>query len=135
MPISPVPAWLTAWREGRVCRAAAAPVATPAAPAPITAPAPGVSRHTNPMGFSVPEPWACDNGQRREPVLDTDFNPPRVVSQVGWVSCLRCRTMFFSRDVVRLRLCDGEQGCRTNEDRYASGEPGGSYKQIRRDAG
>jgi hypothetical protein len=58
------------------------------------------------LGFVEPEEWPVDNGHRREPVLDADRTPPRVVRYVGWRSCLRCRKPFFSRDVQRVRLCD-----------------------------
>jgi hypothetical protein len=58
-------------------------------------------------GFSEPEPWAYDGGKRREPVLDMDRNPPRVVRFVGWRSCLKCSRPYWSEDVTRLRMCNG----------------------------
>lgn len=70
------------------------------------------------LGIIEPEPWAYDGGVRREPVVDTDHTPPRVVRKVGWRHCLKCRRAFFSDDVVRHRLCsDGSFGCREDEDR------------------
>lgn len=62
--------------------------------------------------FVEPKAWSYDGGVRREPVLDTDFNPPRVVRKVGWRHCMRCKRPFFSEDVIALRLCDGPEGCR-----------------------
>ena len=57
-------------------------------------------------GFIEPAPWAWDGGVRREPILDADCDPPRVVRRVGWRRCMSCRTPFFSEDVAGLRLCD-----------------------------
>lgn len=71
------------------------------------------------LGIIEPNPWAFDNCIRREPVLDIDLDPPRVVRKVGWHRCLRCRKPFFSEDVQRLRLCNESSfGCRTDEDRF-----------------
>lgn len=56
-------------------------------------------------GFSEPEPWPFDQCQRRDPVLDLDRHPPRVVRHVGWRICLTCASPFFSQDVMRLRMC------------------------------
>jgi hypothetical protein len=53
-----------------------------------------------------PRTWPCDGGKRREQVLDHNFRPPRVVRSVGWRECLKCATPFFSRDVIRQRMCD-----------------------------
>ena len=53
-----------------------------------------------------PTPWAWDGGKRREPVLDHDHNPPRVVRKVGWRSCMCCARRFWSTDVIRVRMCD-----------------------------
>lgn len=119
------PAWLSAWREGR-----GSPVPLPApesAPAAPTAQKP-VQPRTDPMGFTEPRQWPYDGERRREPVLDHDHTPPRVVRRVGWSRCLRCRRPFFSEDVVRLRLCSGQEGCRGDEDRIAGGTTGGSYR-------
>lgn len=82
----PVPAWLQAWRErgpappaqprkqhgqgctgGGVRKAAVAEAARPAAP------------KRNWQGFVIPEAWPNDGGARREPVIDMDHTPPRVV--------------------------------------------------------
>lgn len=60
---------------------------------------------TCPQGFVEPMLWPDDGGLRRETVLDSDYLPPRVVRRVGWRKCLRCRAPFFSKDVVRQRLC------------------------------
>jgi hypothetical protein len=67
----------------------------------------------------------------REPVLDHDYHPPRLVRHVGWRRCIRCREPFFSEDVVRLRLCPTEIGCRDDDGRFAQGEPAGSYSRYR----
>jgi hypothetical protein len=52
-----------------------------------------------------PEPWPQDGGARREPVLDPNWHPPRVIRRVGWARCLTCRDWFFSTDVCKVRLC------------------------------
>jgi len=39
---------------------------------------------------------------------------------------------FWSEDVIGLRLCGDVLGCRENEDRFAHGERGGSYKPLPR---
>jgi hypothetical protein len=54
--------------------------------------------------------WAWDGGKRREPVLDLDRFPARVVRSVGWNTCLRCAQPFFSEDVVGIRMCES---CKT----------------------
>jgi hypothetical protein len=60
----------------------------------------------NEQGFLIPDhPWPNDGGKRREPVLDMDHNPPRIIRRIGWRSCMACRRPFFSEDVVSLRLC------------------------------
>jgi hypothetical protein len=43
---------------------------------------------------------------RREPVLDPNFDPPRVVRHVGWRRCMCCRGEMWTPDVVRVRLCE-----------------------------
>lgn len=63
-------------------------------------------------GFVEPPAWTYDGGVRREPVLDLDCHPPRVVRKVGWRSCMACGKPFFSEDVIALRLCNGEKSCR-----------------------
>jgi hypothetical protein len=68
---------------------------------------------------------------RREPVLDHDYHPPRLVRCVGWRRCMRCSEPFWSEDVVRLCLCDGDSGCRDRDSRFAQGETGGSYGRFR----
>lgn len=57
-------------------------------------------------GFSEPQAWTWDGGKRREPVLDMDYNPPRVVRSVGWRCCMKCAKRFFSEDVIKVRMCD-----------------------------
>jgi hypothetical protein len=117
--MSEVPPWLTAWREGRVAppqlpaqreaqprRHATGGKRRLAAVAAANRPKP------NWHGFIEPEPWEYDGGTRREPVLDYDCAPPRVVRKVGWRSCMACGSPFFSEDVIALRLCDGPTGCR-----------------------
>jgi len=80
---------------------------------------PKLPEGANWQGLIEPKRWSYDGGARREAVLDTDCNPPRVVRKVGWRNCLRCRKPFFSEDVVRLRLCDTAYGCRDQADRFA----------------
>ena len=63
-------------------------------------------------GFVEPDSWAFDGCKRREPVVDVDFKPPRIVRRVGWRFCLTCREPFWAEDVVRQRLCSGQGGCR-----------------------
>jgi len=118
----PVPAWLVAWRQrGPQPQRAAAPPAQPrsqggrgcsggdsGSPAVAAAQRPKANWH----GFAEPDRWPYDGGVRRESVLDCDFHPPRVVRKVGWRACMCCGTPFFSEDVMRLRLCDGQDGCR-----------------------
>lgn len=62
------------------------------------------------MGRDIVEPrqWPNDGGERREPVLDPNWND-RVIRMVGWRRCMHCRRWFFSPDVSRVRLhadCD-----------------------------
>jgi hypothetical protein len=97
MTTEAAPAWLSAWREGRVAPPEPRPV-EPVQTAPLV--------HTDQLGFTQPDEWPHDNGARREPVLDMDRTPPRVVRYVGWRSCLRCRRPYFSQDAQRVRLCD-----------------------------
>ncbi len=99
---APVPEWLALWREQQRVSAPAQPVATPSTPEPRTT---ARTRGAGALGFVEPKEWPWDGGTRREPVLDTDHNPPRVVRHVGWRSCLRCRRPFFSPDVTRVRMC------------------------------
>ena len=115
----PVPAWLAN------CRAEHG-VSVPDQPAQATTPAPVVRTaptvRVDHQGFVEPRPWSYDGCLRREPVLDHDVTPPRMVRRVGWQRCMRCRRPFWSDDVVRLRLCvSGGAGCRHFEDRHAGG--------------
>lgn len=120
-----MPPWLQAWHERRdQPQQAAAPRAQPqsqggqgftggkgrkAATAEATRPA---RPKVNYQGFVEPVRWAYDGGVRREPVLDCDYHPPRVVRKVGWRNCMACGQPFFSEDLIALRLCDGLDGCR-----------------------
>lgn len=70
-------------------------------------------------GFQEPDPWPFDQCRRREPVLDLDHNPPRIVREVGWRFCMRCSRPYFSADVVRLRLCDSCKGKAATQTRGA----------------
>lgn len=101
-PTQPVPAWLAAWQASRGLSA-------PEQPAPVSKPREQVGTARTPppdsQGFVEPRAWPQDDGTRREAVLDTDHNPPRVVRLVGWRSCMRCRRAFFSPDVRRVRMC------------------------------
>lgn len=109
------PAWLSAWREGK--RAAPQPVP---APKPKRPPPAKPTAKANYLGFVEPQRWPQDDGTRREPVLDTDHKPPRVVRYVGWRRCMCCGVLFWSQDVQRLRLCTGDGvsrlGCRSRDD-------------------
>ena len=102
------PDWLVRWRRGEP------PLQPP--PQPQVAPgqggkggtrkaraANGAGRESS--GFREPREWKFDGCKRREPVLDLDHNPPRVVRMVGWRVCMRCSTPFWSDDVVRVRMC------------------------------
>lgn len=67
-------------------------------------------------GLREPEPWAWGGGKHREPVLDLDRNPPRVVRSVGWRICIRCSSPFWSADAVGVRLwtaCKGPPATQT----------------------
>lgn len=70
-------------------------------------------------GFQEPEPWPFDGCKRREPVLDLDRNPPRVVRSVGWRICIRCSSPFWSVDTVRVRLCNSCKGVSDIQTRRA----------------
>ncbi len=61
------------------------------------------------IGKVIDEPlqWQFVEGDtRREPVLDHNFEPPRVVRYVGYRKCMSCPKYFFSLDVVRMRMCE-----------------------------
>lgn len=68
----------------------------------------GESPHSHGFGKDIEEPtmWENDGGARREPVIDHNFSPPRVVRRVGWRACMCCRDSFFSPDVARVRICE-----------------------------
>lgn len=100
---APVREWLALWRERSGVSAPAEPVAAPSTPEQRPK---ARTRGADSLGFVEPREWPWDGGTRREPVLDTDRHPPRVVRHVGWRSCLRCRRPFFSADVARVRMCD-----------------------------
>ena len=51
-----------------------------------------------------PAQWPQRN-DKRVPVLDMNFDPPRVVRYVGWCPCTCCGKKFFSRDVAGVRMC------------------------------
>ncbi len=59
------------------------------------------------MGKELVEPdrWEFDGCARRAPVVDTNFDPPRLVRRVGWVMCMCCSRPHFSPDVARARMC------------------------------
>jgi hypothetical protein len=131
MQADPAPAWLLAWQEQQRQPRPAPP---PPPPKPVKVPKPPeppppppkpkpppqipVFSKSKLLGLQEPDTWAYDGGKRREPVLDMDFHPPRVVRKVGWRHCLKCERPFFSEDVVRQRLCSGGWGCRDDEDRF-----------------
>lgn len=113
------PAWLVAWRE-RDGQPLPKPAPTPSKPsyAPRDTFSFPAKQGVDWQGMIVPKRWENDGCVRREAVLDADATPPRVVRKVGWQRCLKCRRPFFLEDVLRLRLCDGTQGCRGDEDRF-----------------
>lgn len=108
------PAWLAAWRAKHGLPANQGQPHGEPSPAPKPEPA-----RVNPFGFVEPHAWENDRGARREPVLDMDRKPPRVVRQVGWRTCMGCGRWFFSDDVSRLRLCEStlDGGCRNPKQR------------------
>lgn len=54
-----------------------------------------------------PKPWPFVEGdRRREPVIDHNFTPVRVVRYVGYRKCMACPKWFWSGDVIRVRICD-----------------------------
>jgi hypothetical protein len=56
-----------------------------------------------------PPAWKYDDGPtRRVPVVDP--NDGRVIRHVGWRKCLSCDKNHFTRDVIRLRICES---CKT----------------------
>ncbi len=97
-----VPEWLAAWRERQGLSEPAQVADAPSAPERGQ-----VARtpRSGWQGFLEPRQWPCDDGTRREAVIDTDLNPPPVVRYVGWRSCMRCRRPYFSPDVARVRMC------------------------------
>jgi hypothetical protein len=110
-----LPAWLAQWREVNGVKAPLVttppkpPKAPKAAPEPPP-PKPGTPvkvKLTAPQGsvFIEPNMWDFDGFKRREPVLDPDYFPPRVVRFIGWNPCMRCAREFFSHDVKAVRLC------------------------------
>ncbi len=110
----PVPTWLANWRAANGVSVADKPDPAPT-PAPVMRTAPTVRADS--QGYAEPREWPYDGCLRREPVLDHDVTPPRVVRRVGWQRCMRCRRPFWSDDVVRLRLCtSGGAGCRRLEE-------------------
>lgn len=120
MQADAAPAWLVAWRE-RDRQPLPSPAPKPERPP--TAPRDTFSfparAGTDWQGMIIPKRWDYDGCVRREPVLDADASPPRVVRKIGWQRCMKCRRPFFSEDVLRLRLCDGADGCRGDEDRFS----------------
>lgn len=59
------------------------------------------------MGKELIEPtrWEFDGGARRAPVMDPNFDPPRLVRRAGWLRCMTCERPHFSPDVARARMC------------------------------
>jgi len=62
---------------------------------------------TSQMGRELTDParWPNDGGARRAPVMDPNYDPPKVVRQVGWLRCMSCGRHHFSEDVARARMC------------------------------
>lgn len=118
------PAWLVAYHAER---GSSVPTPSPPKPPPPPKAAPVVIKRPPPpppvrprgqaaaIGIIEPEAWKYDGGVRREPVVDADHKPPRIVRKVGWHHCLKCRRPYFSEDVVRQRMCDP---CREDDDRF-----------------
>lgn len=115
-----VPTWLQAWRDGNCPPQVRPRTAKGIAPAKVRASEPAARpprKKRTPsgpkaggygsknFGFVEPKQWDYDGGERREPVLDIDHNPARVVRKVGWRNCMACTNPFFSEDVVALRIC------------------------------
>ncbi|WP_323439425.1 hypothetical protein [Stenotrophomonas capsici] len=55
--------------------------------------------------LTEPERWPNDGGARRVPVMDPNYDPPKVVRRVGWLRCMCCGRSHFSEDVARARMC------------------------------
>ena len=55
--------------------------------------------------LTEPERWPNDGGARRAPVMDPNYDPPRLVRRVGWLHCMCCGRSHFSEDVARARMC------------------------------
>lgn len=74
-------------------------------------------RGSNLVGHEIrePRPWPLDNGARREPIIDRNFKPVRVIRHVGHARCLSCTRWFFSRDVLGIRRCDACKAAHTSE--------------------
>lgn len=122
-PVPKLPVGSPNWHKGMDSpNPAGRPAAQPAKRQPIYAPhdtfAFRKTEGADMQGMIEPKRWDYDGCVRREPVLDADTSPPRVVRKVGWQRCLKCRRPFFSEDVLRLRLCSGADGCREDEDRF-----------------
>lgn len=118
MELNEQPSWLANWQSQPTNHHSGPRVA----PKPAAQPEPAKPK-ANFQGFIIPERWPCDNGTRREPVMDMDTDPPRIVRYVGWKKCMRCGKWFFSEDVTRLRMCDetsatGGLGCRRKDVDY-----------------
>ena len=118
MELNEQPAWLANWQPQPTNHHSGPRIAPKPAPQPKPA-----KLKANFQGFIIPERWPCDNGARREPVMDMDTDPPRIVRYVGWKKCMRCGKWFFSEDVARLRMCDetsatGVLGCRRKDVDY-----------------
>lgn len=97
-------------RASAAAGAAARQPRKPSLPRRYKHPKPAVPYAQHMTGFQEPEQWPWDGCQRREPVLDHDFRPPRVVRVVGWHLCLRCGAPFFSSDVKGIRMCPSCKG-------------------------
>lgn len=57
-------------------------------------------------GLLMPKRWDYDGDlQRREPVLDAD-NGKRVIRYVGFRRCMCCKSVMWTEDVSRVRMCE-----------------------------
>ena len=117
--VESVPAWFVAWREGR-CQSQRPPAQREqrgcqgysGRPPIVSAVTEAQRPKANFLGLVEPERWPYDGCVRREPVLDVDRDPPRMIRRLGWWRYMNCGTPFFSDDVVGLRLCVEPTGCR-----------------------
>lgn len=100
------PDWLVTWQERQLSRGepAVTPKLRPAAPL-----------RPDRLGFTEPNEWPDDGGQRREVVLDHDCLPPRVVRRVGgFAACaVESRSLAATCSAYAFALGSGDAGATT----------------------